>query len=150
MLHLVVGPETELFGDIHGAAVLDVTSLLMEMDGARHVFLTLTQCRSERVTTRNMQSAGIPHISSFGSEPEGAPAGNVGPETLNKTPQQDTAETGKQAAATTQKGHCEYCKQDMQLLPVPGFHICKVCAQIELGRLKQNTAQDTPDDTEPV
>jgi len=151
MLHVVVGPETELFGDIHGAAVLDVTPLLMEMDGAQHVFLTLTQCRSEQSTTRHMQGAGIPHISSFGDRPEGAPEGSVGTETVGGAPQPNTAGAEKQASpvATAQKGHCEYCKQDIQLLPIPGFHICKVCAQIELGRLKQDT-KDTPDESEPV
>ncbi len=152
MLHIVVGPETELFSDIHGAAVLDITPLLMEMDGNAHVFLTLTHCRTEQITTQRMVGAGIPHLSSFAQTPPEGEAGTaasseafVGVENT-PTPQKGQQKPGKTIPGTkkTVPGKCEYCTEQLELLPIPGFHICKVCAQIELGRLKQ--AKDTEGD----
>lgn len=149
MLHVVVGPETELFCDIHGAAILNVTPLLMEMDGTQPVFMTLTHCRSEQATSRSMTGAGVTHASSFGNAAEGeTPQAVVGSETYGGAPAQGAKAPGKQPPpAHTQQGACEYCDQPSQLLPIPGFQICKVCAQIELGRLKQNTNKDQTDES---
>lgn len=149
MLHVIIGPETELFGDIHGAAVMDVTPLLMEMDGEQHVFLTLTHCRSEQATSRNLQSASITHMSSFGG---GGPIdGNAKTGEMVGGKTGEEGETQSEAKPEPQeKGHCDYCNQDMELLPLPGFKICPVCAQIELGRLKQNTNEDTNNDPNTV
>jgi hypothetical protein len=151
MLHVVIGPETELFSDIHGAAVLDVTPLLYGMDGEQHVFLTLTHCRTEQITAQRMAGAGIPHISSFGpTAPDGEGESGASPEAFVGTEQVPTANTaqkapGKKVPGTKHnvKAKCEYCTEELDLLPIPGFHICRVCAQIELGRLKQAKSDDT-------
>jgi hypothetical protein len=153
MLHVTVGPESDLFCDIHGAAVLDVTPLLMEMNGSQHVYLTLTRCRSEQTTSRSMVGAGITHLSSFGTTEEGAAAAAAaGPGVFTPpgTEQTGAAPKKEEDAPKTKAGPCEYCSQPSQLLPIPGFHICKVCAQIELGRLKQNTNEDQSDEPDPV
>jgi hypothetical protein len=41
------------------------------------------------------------------------------------------------------KTKCQYCGRETELLQVPGFKICAVCAQIELGQLKTKKAKDT-------
>ena len=148
MLHVIIGPETELFSDIHGAAVMDITPLLMEMDGEQHVFLTLTHCRSEQVTARHMQSADMTHISSFSgmSKAEKDDATSEAYAAFGSAMASDQSKSSKPKSDTKESevahGRCEYCGQDMPLLGLPGFRICKVCAQIELGRLKQNTGDN--------
>jgi len=149
MLHLIVGPETELFGDIHGAAVLDITALLSDMDGNEQVFLTMTRCRSEQITAHNMQTTGMKFTNSFNAgEPELAGQPNIPPV---QAPVPDAVRDAVRDSAKNQRvtGVCTYCNQSQPLLRVPGFSICQVCAQIELGRagLKPNDTESQLNDT---
>jgi hypothetical protein len=123
ILHVIVGPESELHMDIHGAKIIDLTPILSQFEGNEHVYMSLTRCRGEVETKQRMNAQAIPYISSFTppakEEVEDKPSTVVNP----------------QAPA-----NCTYCgSKDKPLLPVPGFRICPECVQIELGRQSKRT-----------
>jgi len=140
----------------------------MEMDGSRQVFLTLTRCRSEQLTTGNMQGMSIKYVNSFQGTAPGSPDQPENGQPEDGQPQygqvhyaqqsaekslKDTAphQTSAASETSTPAGKCGYCDQERPLLKVPGFYICQVCAQIELGRAATNTNNaETPDDSQPA
>ncbi len=117
VLHVVMGPESDLHQDIHGAKILDVTPLLAAMNGAEKIFLSLTRCRSEQITSQVMTAARVPFMNSFTGTNSAVPA--------PAEPQPATETAGQK---------CQYCHRDAQLLPIDGFQVCSSCAAIELGR----------------
>ena len=147
VLHLVVGPETELFTDIHGAKILDITPVLRQMNFDRRVFISMTRCRSEASSAALMRSSGIEFLSSFYevAEGEGQPA-NASVNTsdaANASAVPNAAPTPKPMTPTIE---CDYCRIKKQLLNVPGFKICTECAQIELGLGRVPDTENTADD----
>ena len=124
VLHVIMGPESELHQDIHGAQILDITQLLAMMSGTDKVYLSLTRCRSEQVTAQIMSGSGVPYINSFtGTGTPGTP------KVVTPQPRQDS-----QDPTVAPKQKCSYCSAEAELLPVDGFSICGSCAAIELGR----------------
>jgi len=123
ILHVIIGPETELFSDIHGAALLDITDVLAHMEQGRETYLSVTRTKSEAVTAQQMRSSGIVHKNSFGKQEK--PADN--PNT----------------SSVTNVGKCEFCNRDAELMSIPKIKICHPCAQIELGRIR--LARENPD-----
>jgi hypothetical protein len=143
----------------------------MEMDGSRQVFLTLTRCRSEQITTGNMQGMSIKYVNSFqgsvpgsldsseGGQSEGEQAEDGQPQygqvhyaqPSSEKFLKDTAphQTYPAPEPSTPTGTCGYCDQERALLNVPGFYICQVCAQIELGRAGANTGNTEMSDDSP-
>ena len=117
VLHVVMGPESELHQDIHGATILDVTPLLSVMNGQERIFLSVTRCRSEQLSSHVMTTANLKYLNSF-SVPDAA-AGKPVP----------IAKPAKQVP-------CQCCGATIPLLGVPGFNICASCAAIELNRRK--------------
>ena len=132
VLRLIVGPETDLYLDVHGAGTLDLTPVLFAMNGATKVMLSLTRCKSETSTSRCMQATAVPHLNSFEETAEPEQPGRAARETPDP-------EAILPAVVT---GRCSFCgKPDIELLRVPGVKVCPVCAQIELNRLR--ISQDT-------
>ena len=121
VLHVVMGPESELHMDIHGANILDITPILARMREDQKVFLSVTRCRSEQQTSTLMATAKVPFNSTVPSTPDTVPSSPDGATTLDSTP-------------VTAKETCQYCKGETDLLPVSGFKVCGSCAAIELGR----------------
>ena len=140
VLHVVSGPETEMFTDIHGAKIVEITSALAAMDPSARIFLSLTRCKSEPAAEARFKAADINYISSFAGKT--TMASDVPPVQAKKVPTKKPTK----AAAVAQK--CEYCKREAELLPVPGVKICTICAQIEIGRAKA-VAEVPNKDTEP-
>ena len=137
VIHMIVGPETELFEDIHGAKIMDITEPLKAVTSGEHVFVSLTRCKSEPVTEAMLKAGNIPYMSSF----SGLAEAGLNPGGAKATTQDKT--TAKATKVGT-KDKCQYCKREADLLPVPGFKICAVCAQIELGQLRTKKAKETP------
>lgn len=138
VVHMIVGPETEFQTDIHGATVVDVTPLLMAMNGAERIFLSYTRCRSEFQTAQIMNSSEVPHLNSFVTSQNNAE--NKGANVPAAAP------TGEQVKKTTR---CSYCNStSASLLPIPGFKICTECAQIELGRKRQAAEKEIKKDAQ--
>lgn len=117
VLHVVVGPETELFTDIHGAALMDVTEFITQMEPDKPVFLSVTRCKSEPVTAAMMRGSGITHKNSFAA---------AGKEHASDKP--------LSGSSVSDVGVCQFCSRSTELIPVPKYKICVSCAQIEIGK----------------
>jgi len=164
VLHIITGPETDVFTDIHGAKIMDITDILSVMNPQDRVFLSLTRCKSEPDTEAALLATGTSYKNSFNnSDPK--PAEELGEhavlvELLRKMgspfKEESKEQVDKLRAAINgytdskkvkkpkakQPAVCSFCKRDTELLPIPGFKICKVCAQIEIGK---NTKKDKND-----
>ena len=144
ILHMIVGPESEFHMDVHGVSFMDITPLLLAMNGTGQVQLSFTRCKSELVTSKCMQATGIPHLNSFqvAEEPE-----------AEQKPGRKQKKVEKDPGAITpsiQVGRCSYCGvADQELLRIPGVKICGPCAQIELGRRREDAANKVADEESP-
>ena len=126
VLHIILGPESELYSDLHGAQVVDITPALSAFVADEPVYLSITRTKSERETIRLMADAGV----------------LVGSTALHKRDGEPEAPKSKATSKHNKKGSdtCSYCKQTVPLVDIPMFKICKECAQIELG-LQQRKAK---------
>jgi len=131
-LHIIAGPETDIFCDIHGAAIMDVTALLNKFDFNKPVFLVLTRCKMEGLTHQLLAGTNLVCLSSFDKLPL-TDSGDIA-----IMPNPSIKSNKKVSKASKKADKCAYCNQVKELLPIPGFKICMQCAQIELG-LKNNS-----------
>jgi hypothetical protein len=136
VLHVIVGPETEFFVDIHGAKILDITDLLGIMDHDDRVYLSLTRCKSEPQTEAALKHAKAPYVNSFFISD-----GCGDPDCPNCSTDPKKKEKNNKSKPKQKLQKCNYCHQAKPLLPIAGFKICVQCAQIELG-LKQIRKDD--------
>jgi hypothetical protein len=134
VIHMILGPESEMFSDIHGATILDVTPILSCMNMEEKVYLHLTRCRSEQQTEAVLKASNIAFFNTFSGW-------NNAPENLKQIIEKDKPQEIVAKIAKAKVDRCHYCNRETTLLPVPGFKICVVCAQIELGQKKKNTSQ---------
>lgn len=140
VLHAIVGPESEIYMDIHGAKILDITPILMGLRNGARTFLSLTRCKSEATSEEGLKSTEIVYLSSFGGkpvcdEPKHKNAGGSGTAVATKNGGSlYTDKAVNDGKSTVKTGVCSYCKANKELLNVAGFEICSDCAQIELGR----------------
>ena len=130
VIHVIAGPETELFQDIHGAKIMDLTEVVKEAQAAEHLFISFSRCKSEPLTEAMLKAGNIPYTSSFTGISEAVQVGTGAKKTTGTT------------AHKEHKDKCQYCGRETELLQVPGFKICAVCAQIELGQLKTKKVKD--------
>jgi hypothetical protein len=168
ILHVIVGPETELFTDIHGAKVLDITQILSNMKGDERVFLSLTRCKSEAFTAASLQATNVQYMNSFtgqqvcdqpshhvvAGQSQGEPPVAPKPSAQNKqanpqVPQQPVLGL----TVMMERGRCQYCgTSDKALMPLQGIRICSDCMAIELGRMREQDKKelDSFQDTDEV
>jgi len=140
VLHLIAGPETEFFMDIHGAKITEVTAALQAFNADERVFMSFTRCKNENVTRHSLDASGITYQSSF-SEAAAEESEPGQPESTSAMPEQPQPQQAKPGS-----GHkCTYCGNMKVLMAIPGFEICKECAQIELG-LNQTARKQSNDD----
>ena len=130
ILHVVTGPESDLHMDLNGSCVLDITQVLMGMNGADRVLLSLTRCKSEGSTVKTLAGASVPHISSFEEH-------KIVEERNPLDPKPGRARDGEILPALV-VGRCNFCGvSDVELMRITGIKICGKCAQIELGRKRE-------------
>ena len=110
VLHVIIGPESELYCDLHGMQVADITEMLSLFNANEPVHLQLTRTSSERVTAAGLIAMG-------------------GADIIKTTApgKQGTEKAPRKSAA------CSYCGQNVPLVPVTGVRVCEQCLQIELG-----------------
>jgi len=155
VLHVITGPETTLFTDVHGASIMDITAVLGAMTQDKPVFLSLTCCQHEPVTEQMAKGAGMHVIGSFNTAssiveatdsnvPVGAPAVGGGSSNNSQQSQPPVQQPGQKHTLRIER--CSYCKKELELLPIPGFKICTQCAQIEIGRTKHVKGKVHDDD----
>ena len=125
VLHVILGPESELCMDMHGACVCDITELLKVMDTTMPVFIAVTRSRSELATVAGLAALGVPV----------AYANQTG-----KAPTSATPPSSVQPAKRT--GVCAYCSQETELVAGARMKICSSCLEIELGLKKQRNGKN--------
>ena len=142
VVHLICGPETDLFTDVNGASIMDITPLINNMDKNKPVFISLTRCRIEPITAQMMTASGMKVQSNM-------PYGKCNHDCDNCSQEEDgdsstkskDKEANKAVPFALRKGKCDYCGNEGSLLPFTGVNVCPVCAQIELGRSKNKTSK---------
>jgi hypothetical protein len=59
ILHVIVGPETDTWTGMHGAAMANITPLLNNFDTSKPVFIHFTYCGSETDMSQHIMSSGM-------------------------------------------------------------------------------------------
>lgn len=129
VMHVILGPESDLVSDIHGAIIMDITDVVNHMDKNNKVFLSVSKCRSESASAGMMKQAGLLHFSSVGPAADCKSCNNESC-SLPKHEQPKASDL----TVSLKSGKCSYCNHDTKLLPIPGVKVCITCAQIEFGR----------------
>lgn len=167
VVHLVVGPETELVMDMQGAAIMDISKVLNKFDASKPVYVSVTRTRNETMTSDGLKKAMVPHMGTLsvveGQHCDGdcdncksddeKDAGDAWKDTTGikanasiPTPTPTPPVRKPEGKSKAVIAVCAYCKKPGPLLDIPGFKICLACAQIELGlnRNKKQPPKDTP------
>jgi hypothetical protein len=152
VLHLIYGPESEMFMDIHGAKVMNITELVKGMQADQPVFLSLTRCKSEAFTEATLRASNMQFLNSFTgrpvcdkpNHPVAAGQTSSGQTTHNdaKPPQRGAPPLVVGGHIPVQRGVCEYCHTECTLIPIPYMKICGECLAIELGQKKQQEQRE--------
>lgn len=150
VLHLVIGPESELVMDMQGSAVMDITPVINKFDAAHPVFVSLSRSRNEITTSNALKQAGVSHLGFMATPAPDGCSGDCEHCNVDHGSSGGTYAVGgnfkqgkKPGKSEVKNETCAYCKKPGQLLPVPGFKICVSCAQIELGLNAKSRKGDT-------
>jgi hypothetical protein len=137
VLNLIMGPESELLADIHGASVMDITEAVLPLLNTNtKLYISVSRCRNEVLTTATLRANKVSHISTFseaaekmqGNEGRGGTAVSDKPDAL------PAALNQKPNAVESNPKKCDYCGQMTDLVKdIPNVNICKSCIQIEIG-----------------
>ena len=120
VIHVVIGKETQVAMSLMGSVTIPWEAIRDEFEVTGNTVLMMTTCDSEKSLAKEMRENKAHFIL-------------VGMPSFNNTPKEiNPLEKNKLYTA----GRCDYCKRDTELVPIPGFSICAVCAQIELGKDK--------------
>lgn len=125
IVHLIIGPETELIMDVHGSLVMDLTELIKTMPPAEKTLVNVSKCRTEPLTSQMLNMMGVPHTcTSMNVITAVNPNGQPPQTTKSEKP----------------KGTCKLCGTPTDFA-IPAVKLCDNCVQIELG-LKHGAKHD--------
>lgn len=119
VLHIILGPESDTYMDVHGNLITDLTEVINGFDRNSPIFLSITRSRDEQATLTELVKQGVKVASSF-----------VGQAAVQR---HDTSQPQPQPQPKAKTKICNYCGMAKELVPVLGFNICQSCLQIELG-----------------
>ena len=148
VLHLIVGPESELVMDIQGSQLMDISKLVNEFNQSEALFVSITRSRSEAQTAATLRQSEITHVITAKSQASGSTEGCDGDCKTCKAAQPPRKSKAK-ATLASNTGVCSYCKRACALLPIAGFKICASCAQIELGMKQKKEEVNAKIDIKP-
>lgn len=149
VIHVIFGPESEFFMDVHGAKLADITNIISALSADEKVFLSLTRTRSEKNCVNVINSLGIFFTFSFSdnaSSPTIAPsfssnhlaaifsnpsAVSSSMDILNKS--NNFSDSNTMSDAKVDK--CDFCGNTRELLPLSSINVCATCALIDLKRI---------------
>jgi len=130
VLHIILGPESDLYADLHGAQVCDISEILRIFEPDVPVFLSVTRTKSEQTTVAGLAGAGVPVA--IAGKPQTVGSGVPSQAGGQQQPQpQQTVDT------------CVYCGQEQPLVQDAPVKICAQCLQIELGLKRKNSKSRT-------
>lgn len=132
VLHVAIGPETDAWLGLHGAALANITQILNNMDRNQPVFLHLTQCNSEHEVTDFLTSA----IQAGMTYPFPVPVNIfVPPAAKADKPAAKSAADAKETAApvVSSNNRCSRCGNTRkELVPKVAPSICYDCLTLDL------------------
>lgn len=141
VVHIMMGPEGDIFQDLHGVQVMEITDWIRNHNTDSRVFLQVTRCRSENELQAHLVRGKLPCRSSITSS-------CADPELCEQCAakedckQRAVAKESKPGAkAMVAGGKCELCGSVQPLLPIPNVKICLSCAAIELNRKPRRKEQ---------
>lgn len=150
VIHAVMGPESDLWTDMHGALTVDITPLLGMCDSDAPVLLNVTRCLNEAQLSARLNSAlsaggaypFLPGTVMFTAPSHPAPKGQPQAIPDSKLGAQAPAEKpAKKSGGRTveiQIGLCERCSDKRaELVPNMAPAICFNCAKIDLYQARK-------------
>lgn len=138
VLHVIKGSESDVWEELHGSSVIDITPLLKHMDETAPVYLQLSECKSEVELGANLH-----HLLESGAkypfEPPSvmfttqtqtdgmAPASNV------QSPVSTMYNNHVPKRTNKKPGKCSRCgAEEIELVPGLRPAICYNCVNIDL------------------
>lgn len=158
VIHAVVGPESTLWTDLHGALTVDITPLLEACDTNMPVLLNLTKCDSEAQLNRRLNetmASGAPYpflpgtsvFSPLGMQAaaqdgpviDGAKRAKEQPVAKASAAQAAQQDTEGLRSVKIPRGRCDRCS-DKKAELIPGLTppICFNCAKIDLYQARKD------------
>ena len=143
ILHVILGPETEFWSELHGASVSNITQVLNGMNHEMPVFLHITKCASETELTAKITA----HMAM------GAPYPFPVTTTLFAQVKKTTEPTVKDAAVPTEdtpaiaKVKCTRCGSvKNELVPKLDPPLCYDCMRLDmrLANARKPEKPETP------
>lgn len=135
LLHVLLGHETDFWMQLHGAAAMDLTPVLHQLEAGKPVVLHITRCDDEQAMAHQLQSMSA----SGGHYPFVPPTFVFTPKSA---PEPVVAPAAPPAAAKPipQKAtRCQRClTSNVPLVPELQPSICYKCAQIDLAMAREN------------
>jgi hypothetical protein len=133
VLHVIQGPETTFWNEMHGSAAVDITQALNKMDSEKPVYLHISSCMSEHITASHIQAL----IRGGERYPFAPPTPIFMPATVLDAP---TAEAHAVKPVKKQRAaKCSRCGNvDVKLVPELHPPVCYSCIKIDLGVSTRN------------
>lgn len=146
IIHAIIGPESEVWADLHGALTVDITALLKLCDANSPVLLNITACDNESTTLDRLRAL----ISSGAQYPFLPNTVLMAPQNQKSVNEQAKVQPDSQLAnnATASEaktvvlhvGKCSRCSNESaELVPNITPAICFGCAKIDLYRARMET-----------
>jgi hypothetical protein len=132
VLHVIQGPESAFWNELHGSAAIDITPVLHQMDEAQPVYLHISHCDSEQETAMRLSAM----INAGATYPFSPPTAVFAPKTAMDTPQAPGAKPGVPTQAKPKPdviNACTRClNENVKLVPGLKPYICYDCVKIDL------------------
>lgn len=135
VIHAVIGPESELWSNLHGSLTVDITGLLGFCDKSQPVMLNISNCASESWLVQAIQEASaqggnypfLPNTAVF------SPSHQPGNEASEAAQDKSTKTKKSNKTIDIIKGKCSRCPDEhAELIPDLTPPICFNCARIDL------------------
>lgn len=144
VLHLIMGPESDHWIDLHGAILTNITDVLNGLDSALPVFIHITRCRSEEY-----MAAEIEERSDIGETyPFRVPLHVFSQTKPAIAPPADSAEDAEPKATEPTKliGICDSCGDaKSELVPKLYPAVCYRCIRLDRDLANQRRIIDFED-----
>jgi hypothetical protein len=131
VLHVIQGPESAFWNELHGSAAVDITPVLSKMDDQRPVYLHLSTCESEQDTSMHLHAL----MQAGAAYPFAPPSATFVPKTLIDDPDVQAPKTKPKSnkAKPDVINVCTRClNPEAKLVPGLTPHICYSCVAIDL------------------
>ena len=134
VIGIILGKESEEVIGMEGSISTMVSGVLKSVNPDNPIYIRVSRCAvPESKVFRDAKNYGLAAgmvVKKLDQVPPEYRTKAV------KVSDMEPKETGEPSAPAVEEklGKCQYCDSVTTLLDIPGFNVCKSCAQIELGR----------------